>query len=224
MYYLLETKECENYGGIGLLIKGNSNRPHFDPCQSDIQLTHDILEHSYKQIGNPIEDELMAIGGCYYIRYLGNYYNDYRCINLKDFESDICHLLPDLLFGYEYLSDPKQYFTKNKEANSDFDSIVKKGIKLYKSEYENKDEYYKTDFTNLNINHLKGWICKGYSYTKARYKKYDSYELTYKFKNISKQLKSLVKSIEYEGQQFKLNINLSTNTVKWRELYAEIDY
>lgn len=217
MHYLLETKECENCGGIGLLIKGKSNRPHFDPCQSAIQLTHDILEHSYKQIGNPIEDELMAIGGCYYIRYLGNYYNEYRCINLKDFESDICHLLPDL-----DLSDPKQYFTKNKEANSDFDSVIKNGIKLYKSEYDNED--YKTDFTNLNIKYLKGWICKGYSYTKARYKKYDYYELTYKFKSISEQLKSLVKSIDYEGQQFKLNINLQATKVNYKELYAEIDY
>lgn len=222
MHYLLETKECENYGGIGLFIKGNSNRPHFDPCQSAIQLTHDILEHSYKQTGNPIEDELMAIGGCYYIRYLGKYYDDYRYLELKDFESDICHLLPNLVFEYNYLSDPKQYFTKNKKANFDFDSVIKNGIKLYKSEYD--DEDYKADFTNLNIKYLKGWICKGYSYTKARYKKYDSYKLTYNFKRISEQLKSLIKLIDYEGQQFKLNINLQTANVNYKELYAEIDY
>lgn len=220
MHYLLETKECENYGGIGLLIKGNSNRPHFDPCQSAIHLTHDILEHSYKQIGNPIEDELMAIGGCYYIRYLGNYNKGYRYLELKDFESDICYLLHNLVFEYEYLSDPKQYFTKNKEANSDFDSVIKNGIKLYKSE----NEEYEADLTNLNIKYLKGWICKGYSYTKARYKKYDSYELAYKFKNISKQLERIVKLIDYEGQQFKLNINLQTSKVNYKELYAEIDY
>ena len=222
MHYLLETKECENYGGIGLLIKGNSNRSHFDPCQSERQLTHDILEHSYKQIGSPIEDELMAIGGCYYIRYLGNYNKGYRYLELKDFESDICYLLHNLVFEYEYLSDPRQYFTKNKEANSDFDSVIKNGIKLYKSEYENEE--YEADLTNLNIKYLKGWICKGYSYTKARYKKYDSYELAYKFKNISKQLESLIKSIEYEGQQFKLNINLQTAKVNYQEFYAEIDY
>ena len=66
MHYLLETKECENYGGVGLLIKGKSSRPHFDPSQLATGLVHDILEHSYVQTGNAIEDELMAIGGAYY--------------------------------------------------------------------------------------------------------------------------------------------------------------
>jgi hypothetical protein len=220
MHYLLETKECKNYGGVGLLIKGKSSRPHFDPSQLATGLVHDILEHSYVQTGNAIEDELMAIGGAYYIKYLGGYFNGYRYTNFKDFESDICQMLTYL--DDCLLSDPKQYFTRDKEVNSDFDIVIRKGIKLYKEEYD--DEEYKSTFSKQTIKYLKGWLCKGYSYTKARYRNWDSCDLAYKFKNISKQLESLVKSVDYEGQQFKVNINLQANTVKWKELRDEEAY
>jgi hypothetical protein len=218
MHYLLETKKCEEYGGIGFVIKGKPNRPHFQPSQSAVSLTHDILEHSYIQIGNPVEDELFALGGLYYIRLLGGYDNGYRYLEARDIESDICQLLDYM----EEINDPKQYFTRDKEVNADFDSIIKKGTELYKYEYD--DEERDDGFDILTIKYLKGWLVKGYSYTKARYKNWDSCDLAYKFKSISRQLESLVKSIDYEGQQFKLNINLKTDTVNWRELYEETYY
>jgi len=216
MHYLLETKECEEYGGIGFIIKGKPNRPHFQPSQSALGLTHDILEHSYKPIGNAVEDELFALGAFYYIRILGCYDNGCRYSTVQDLGSEIADLL-----GYQkdYLQDPKQYWTKDKYVNADLKEAARKGIKLYKEEYQ--DEDYIPDF---NQKYIIGWLAKGYSYTKVRYKKWDSYELAYKFKRVSNQLEKLVKSIDYEGQQFKLNINLQTDKVTWEELHEEAYY
>jgi hypothetical protein len=222
MHYLLESKECENFGGIGLLIKGKSSRPHFDPSQSAASIAHDILEHTHIQVGNAIEDELMAIGAGYYIRYLGGYFNGYKYTDFKDFESDICQMLTHLEIENCPLSDPKQYFTRDKKVNLDFDIVIRKGINLYKEEYD--DENHKSTFSKQTIKFIKGWLCKGYFYTKARYRNLDSCDLVYRFNTIERELASLFKSIEYEGQQFKVNINLQANKVKWSEIRNEEDY
>lgn len=217
MHYLLEVKEWEEVGELGLVIKGKSNRPHFDPTTTAIGLTHDILEHTPKQISNPIEDELIALGAFYYIRVLGCYDTGYRVITVEDLANNIYSLLEDIHWEFDGLEDPKQYWTKDKYLNSDIKEAALKAIKLYK-EY---NEEYPLD---INIRYLIGWICKGYSLTKARYRKYDSYDLAYKFKSISKQLERLVKSVEYEGQQFKLKINLQNSEVNWEELNDEETY
>lgn len=216
MHYLLEVKEWEEVGELGLVIKGKPHRPHFDPAVSAIGLAHDILEHTPKQISKPIEDELVALGAFYYIRVLGGYDTKFRFINVGDLANNIYSLFENIHWDFDGLQDPKQYWTRDKYVNSDIKQAALKSIELYK-------EYNAESLLDINTKYLIGWLCKGYSITKARYKKYDSYDLAYKFKSISKQLESLVKSVDYEGQQFKLNINLSTNKVNWQELYAE-DY
>lgn len=215
MHYLLETKECEEYGGIGFVIKGKPNRPHFQPSQSAVGLTHDILEHSFKPVANPVEDELFALGAFYYIRILGVYNNGYTYPTVQNLSYEICELLR---YEEDYLQDPKQYWTKDKYVNADLKKAVKEGIKLYKEEYSDEDY-----IPNFNQKYIIGWLAKGYSYTKARYRKWNSLELAYIFKSISEELKNLFKCIDYEGQQFKLNISLQTNTVNWKEIYDK-DY
>lgn len=221
MHYLLESKECENYGGVGLLIKGKSSRPYFDPSQSATGLTHDILEHPYTQVGNPIEDELMAIGGYYYIRVLGGYRTNYGYIREEGLTNSIYSLLEDTYYDFE-ITDPKQYRVNDSDYNEVISTAVRKGVNTYK-EY-NKDEDCFVELTQQQVNFIKGWICRGFSYTKARYRNLDSCDLVYRFNRIEKDLASLFKSIEYEGQQFKVNINLQTNTVNWKEISDEKNY
>ena len=213
--YLLEVKKDEELTGeLGLVVKNKEvNRPYFQPATTSSLLTHDILEHPYRQITGDIEDELMAIGGVYYIRYLGQYETTkYRYTELRDLSSDICEILRYLNNGYK-LNNPKQYSTKNKYVNKDIQKVVKDAIKLYINEFE---ELLNCD--NTLIKYIQGWIFKGYSYTKKRYYKYDYYTLSYIFKNIEEELNNLYKNISYEGQQFKLKINLNQIKIYWKEV------
>ena len=222
MQYLLEVKEDPNVGELGVYIKGKSSRPHFDACFSANGFAHDILEHTYTMTGNPVEDELMAIGGFYYIRVLGGYSNRYRYTTKEDLASSVYSLLEDCSFYCEdiLISDPKQYRINDSEYNDAINHAVSKGHRTYK-QYNSEKDCYK--FTATEIKFIKGWICKGFSYTKNRYRGLDSCNLVYKFNTIERELESLFKSIDYEGQQFKVNINVKQNKVNWEQLH-EPDY
>ena len=124
-----------------------------------------------------------------------------------------------------FVSDPKQYRLNDPEYNDVINhAVIKghktKGHKTYK-EYNSDEDCYK--FTATDIKFIKGWICKGFSYTKNRYRRLDSCDLVNRFNTIERELESLFKFIDYEGQQFKVNINLKQNKVKWEEIH-EPDY
>ena len=215
MHYLLEVKKDENIGMLGTFLKGKSNRPHFDGVFNSRGFAHDILEHSYTQIGNPIEDELMALGGFYYIRVLGGYSRTDK----DSLASSIYGLLEDIGMDF-YITAPKQYRINDKEYNDAIATAVKKGINIYTNTKYPREEG-RINLTLQQIKYLKGWICKGFSYTKARYRGFDSCDLVYRFNTIEKELARLYNSIAYKGQQFKVNINLHANTVKWSEIHEE---
>jgi hypothetical protein len=45
--------------------------------------------------------------------------------------------------------------------------------------------------------------------------------MMYRFMRVVDFLKDMYNSIEYEGQLFKVTINLEQNKVSWREVYEE---
>ena len=222
MHLLLEVKEDKNIGELGVFVKGKTSRPHFDGCFDSTSLAHDVLEHPYLMTGNPIEDELMALGGYYYIRVLGRYSNKYRYTTEEDLTDSVYSLLESCSYYFEdiSISDPKQYRVNDSEYNDAINHAVIKGNRTYRK-YNNEEDCYK--FTTKEIKFIKGWICKGFSYTKNRYRGLDSCDLVYRFNTIERELENLFKSIGYEGQQFKVNINLRQNKVKWEQIY-EPDY
>lgn len=67
MQYKLVIREHEDYGEQGIAIVDNP-RDYHEPAISGLVLAHDILEHPATPHHNGIADELMALGGIYWIR------------------------------------------------------------------------------------------------------------------------------------------------------------
>jgi hypothetical protein len=202
MKYLLEVREHTEYGEKGLIIK-NIGRDHFDPLNGQV-IAHDVIEHPVKAHPNCYVDEFMALGAIVGGRIENGYLQGTRYLSFYDITADITQLAVSSFHSGYNLVLPCNSGLRDIEITADIRSAVRKGLASVSDEIE---ESY--NFTDNTVDYITGWICKGYSLFKKRFKGLQIYEIcNYLFNTIKEECDLFLKSTEI-GDQAILNVIFS---------------
>lgn len=203
--FIASTSEIS--GNLGWLIKDAPD--NYYPCESGLLMAHDLLEHKSNLTGS-IEDELMAFGAAYYIRYETEYfahkiYNTFETI----FDNDIAYIIEN---NFRYILD-------NKLVNFKFDKNNQHIIKSFIAVIDNANkriEHYYNKFNTLPkiyYNFFTYWMYKGYKWAQKRYLN------NYNICDLFTQIESKFFNPEYEGQVLKVKIDILNHEVILEDNY-----
>lgn len=200
MKYKLVIKEHEDLGTNGIVIL-NSSRDWFEPALG-IGIAHDILEHPLRPHTCPYIDELMALGGLIYIRWLnGAMANKFRSFKAEDLTAD----LYELARSYEGPVFVSTHSGSKTVQDENVRDLIEECLEALPSFfYENEDEHLV-----WNKENVRSYLIKGYQLAMRRFYTLDSYLIAHNlFPSIEKQCDLWLKSGEV-GYTAELNLNLS---------------
>jgi hypothetical protein len=222
MKYELEIQGHDEFGMPGIVVL-NSDRPYFQPATSALQLAHDLIEHTFTPDPNGIADELQALGGVYWVRYLTGYRSPFatysRPIEYRDLESDVLSLIGPLLWGEFDFPRCQPRTSHDSEFLHMVEESINGGVKSCRTEWP--DERKKLRELEQDIRtHFKRWMCLGYQKVKERFP--SNNQAVDLFQQIEKQSHQWLENSEL-GYRAKLTIIASKGVVELEEDWGD-DY
>lgn len=209
---ILIAKKCPQSGELGYIFKALPFNPDLFMVSNDpLLIAHDLLEHpnGLKNIGT-IHDELMALGGIYFIRgYDGRLRRD-RIGSVYSFEenisSDIVRMFGELTFV-----DFKPYTKRTMSTVPDekFKEVISLTRGELVKEYDKdifKSVHDRGTNTNIYLKSALAYMRLGYRKTARRFNN-DACYANNLFWEITDKLAPYFKYVDYEGQQLKLSVD-----------------
>jgi hypothetical protein len=211
MIYLFDVKEHEEYGMLGLRLRG---KPHFDPV-TGMGAAHDILEHFPNDEGD-MEAEMQALGASLLVRndaYFNMRGNKHSAVD--NLASDFPFTFDQHMEGRTMLRDPGRYHLHGAIA----DQLAELGPAIRKAFADERDGEALPEWvaTGEAERRLLGWINKGYRRAIKRYKGVNHW-LPAMFQRLEQELDSALKHAE-EGQVVRAAVNFKTGAIG-----AVVDY
>jgi len=220
--YILEVRECDEFGGLGLTFQG-SRIEEYNPCQSGRLLAHDLLEHHKLEIGG-VGEELKAMGAAWYIR--GQFEDITRPANNNtSYDHLASDVGPDLYMkwlGYGGFGCSVGSHVIDCAHSFELRQVIEHAKELTKQEYPEDFDLVKWA---IYSNQALCFMIKGYQLAAKRFNPIGGASIANSlFWNIAREADECINQIEYEGQQFKLSIELKSAYAHMREFYSLEDY
>jgi len=172
--YKLQTKEHEEYEGLGVIV--DTGRPYFEPLNGTV-VAHDIIEHTVRPHPCSVTDELLALGGIMAGRVEHGWVHcgvllggTWRRISSDDVATEVARLAVNSFHGKGYFCEKEaSSHLKDKEIEQQIRIAVASGIREAELEVEVDLDY--------DVNSATAWICKGYQAYKRRFRGLDGYSI-----------------------------------------------
>ena len=206
----LITAKDEYDTSLGFVLKGT---PAFDDLMVDrdgMLIAHDLLEHQNgtKHMG-PIWDELEALGGIWNVRGRhGDMMTERASLYspAENVAADIVRMFPE----WDGYNGPGSMATKAHDYDEDFQDIISHARKGIKAEYRDKLEYFSPKELEAYLTLVLHRLRTGYNKAKRRYSngQYHGHSM---FRAVMAAVASATRSIDWEGQEFRLSYGLDVN-------------
>ena len=215
--YSVTLREHEEYGEIGIVV--DTNRDYFEPSISGLLAAHDILEHTVQPHVDGIIDELMALGSVIAGRIEYGYNTKHQTLSLVDIESEVQLLATSCMYvGDNFCVKECNNKLKDKVLMNNLKKCVRNGLIETISEYNKYNDVEIQEYLNENYNldHIVGWICKGYQIFKKRFNNIPDYNYIHIFDRIAEVCDNFIQN-GFEGQNATLFVNYKEARV-WLEV------
>lgn len=230
MKYTLLYGEDQEHGSMGFRIEGSKEiAGAYNMATDGVLIAHDILEHrAIKKIGT-IGDELMALGGVWYVRgqhgelrrdRFGSAYTP-----AQNIASDVCNMGRDIIAGW------KKYNEKipNVKINGhlyleDFEDIINESRRMLKLELDGDIEYTTEQLEKYLQDALKFMIA-GFNQVQKRFARYNNrFQANNIFWSIVEAVDTALKHAEH-GQKLQMNVNFQTAETNIKDItYGDYAY
>lgn len=209
MKYQLEIQEHEDSGDFGIVIT-NVRHPYFEPAVSGLTLAHDIVEHPFTPHQDGIADELQALAGLYWVRYLTRWQNDrlhFEPLGKESFVFEIPRLIePFLYHSAPAIPECELRYVRDSDFSRFMDNVIAEGIELTKREHDDAEEMIDNMSDDIKI-HFKRWMCVGYQKIRSRFpNNYFALEVFNQIKDVSDRW---LHNCEFAGQKAELEVIIS---------------
>jgi hypothetical protein len=217
MKYQLEIQYHDDSGDLGIVIT-NVRRPYFEPALNGITLAHDIIEHPFTPHQDGIADELQALAGLYWVRYLTRWRNDRLYSEPLDRVSFVFEI-PRLIEPFLYHSAPaipecELRYVRDSDFSRFMDNVIAEGIELAKREYDDAKEMIDNMSNDIEI-HFKRWMCVGYQKIRSRFS--NNYFALEVFDQIRQVSDAWLNNCEFAGQRAELQVIIGREFVQLTE-------
>jgi hypothetical protein len=215
---IIRIAEHQEYGSIGAQVE---SKEHFAEPAQGFTVAHDILEHFPGDDGSS-EAEFMALGASLYVRDADAWYH-YENLHKPSVAENMGPELPEQIrymeerFEDGFLRDPGRTKTLGNPIEDYIDQIIKVGVRSCET-----GEPRPPFMRDSELWKIRGWMRKGYRRAAKRYRKYPEWKMCQIFRNLTQQIDIAIKQHEYEGQEFKILIDLQTEEVRLKEIPREI--
>lgn len=224
MKYILHYEKDQDTGELGFRIEGSKAiAGAYNMATDGVLIAHDILEHrAINKIGT-IGDELMALGGVWYVRgqhgelrrdRTGSFYTP-----AQNVASDVVNMGRDIILGYKKYREKLPRVQVNGHLFlEDFQEIINEARNSLIKELEG-EVYTKTALENYLDCALKFMIA-GFNHVQKRFARYENRFIANNiFWHIAEAVDKAIKWAEFEGQQFKLFVNFKDPAARVEEFY-----
>ncbi|MFN5920173.1 MAG: hypothetical protein ACK45I_02615 [Bacteroidota bacterium] len=217
MKYQLEIQEHEDSGDFGIVIT-NVRHPYFEPAVSGLTLAHDIVEHPFTPHQDGIADELQALAGLYWVRYLTRWQNDrlhFEPLGKESFVFEIPRLIePFLYHSAPAIPECELRYVRDSDFSRFMDNVIAEGIELTKREHDDAEEMIDNMSDDIKI-HFKRWMCAGYQKIRSRFpNRYFALEVFDQIRQVSD---TWLNNCEVAGQRAELEVIISREFVRLEE-------
>lgn len=193
----------EDVGEDGWLINGASEA--YNPI-TGFGLCHDFFEHNCKL--DTIQDEIMAHGAMYWLRWESGYAHQNRAADPKE----IGHEWENLLQGMPdaYLAPCPRTQRLDEDVEETLAAIIAEGLQVTTGD-DGYTEWDKDDRQAIAQNYA-GWFRKGYRWAANHYKCGRDRAVWDGFKALEKELEELERNELYHGDE--LHVSFSPTSAK----------
>jgi hypothetical protein len=214
MRFKLTAKANQNTGEIGWLDSRIRGSDVFEPLSYPIGLAHDCIEHA--AFGS-VADEIEAHGAMYRIRYEGGWCDPFggNSLNLDLFAAEWVNLFQGLSTE-PYLPTPRKTRPLDSAVEEDISEIIELGQQMIRDELSDAD----ADDIRRIADVFRAYFRIGYRNVAKRFKGLPAYEIAHLFSELAQAFKR--RSIEYEGQEIEVTVDLKARTVRIEEVYEEV--
>jgi len=211
MQFTLTAAENENTGELGWLDSRVGHSSIFEPLEWAYGIAHDCLEHfAFRHVA----DEIEAHGAMYWVRYEGGWsapkYGN--TLSLHSFSHEWPNLYNGLVTDNSYMPTPPRTRALDSHIESDISEIIALGQQMIC--YADEDDIRQI------AQAFRAFFRIGYRKAARRFKGHAACEVA----NIYNMLAQAIErqSLEYEGQQIKVRVNLKTGRVSVEEIYEMV--
>lgn len=202
-HVVLEAIE-DSEGELGLSVDGMKIINYPTAAQEGFLIAHDLLEHvnGIESVGS-IDDELEAMGGCWFVRGQSGQMNrnGYGSMHSpeENIASDVCNLGRIFNGGVDFRNPiPKTIAGDAEDAIQEIMSITRKSLRSELSDGEMNRKRF-----NFYMDNAIHFIRTGYRKARRRHK--DSWRVNSMFWNIAEAVDPYAKHVEFVGAQYKLS-------------------
>lgn len=218
MRFKLTAKENHDTGEIGWQDSRIRGSDIFEPITYPIGLAHDCLEHA--AFGS-VADEIEAHGAMYWVRYEGGWSDPKfgQTLNMESFTIEWENLLRGLMMEGYLPSVPKTR-PLDSAIEEDISTIIEQGraccIRNVIADDPSRDEDSRKELERL-ADVFRAFFRRGYRKAVRRYKGLAGCEVANLYNLLAQAFER--QSIEYEGQEITVTVNLKTQRVTIEEVY-----
>lgn len=220
MRFKLTAKENRDTGEIGWQdsrIRGEL----YGSSHYAIGLAHDLLEHESLET---IEDEIMAHGAMYFIRYEGGWCNSFsgETLSMENFAREWITLFESAQREDYFPTIPKT-LPLDECIEEDISSIIMQGRVMIREEFSHlfepgEDDNEENTLENLSAE-FRSHFRQGYRNARRRYKGLRADQVCSMFYTLTDAFKR--QRIDVEGQEIAVTVNLKTCRVSIDEIRSE---
>lgn len=222
----LEAFEDENFGLIGLGVKGMPRGENTNVATTGLLIAHDLLEHQNGiELMGTIDDELEALGGIWFVRGqwgdlnrdgTGAYYTIHENIG-----SDISRMFRDFFYGAPVNTSPLR--TRPCDEDADFEEIIRCAVKDMPGEVEEdvKDEAELAEKVRLYTAICLPRMRIGFRKAQRKWRQYRPVLANTLFWEIAGAVDPCCKHAEVEGQEFELRFGIDKDGRAWAKCYEK---
>lgn len=187
---ILEVRKDLELGELGFMVKGTPMMNYPMVATRGAVVAHDLLEHvnGVSEIGS-VGDELEALGAAWYVR------GQHGMVTDVGMSGDVYGLLELHNQGVPFRVDVKR--TQACDYDDVFEYAIGAAVQSFLKYNEDVDANRLEEFKTAALSLMR----TGYRKAKRKYKDFCVATL---FCEIEREVDSIVKEIEYEGQEFKL--------------------
>lgn len=220
--YTLVTKKDAEYGNMGFYFEGTQYTEGMTAASEGMLIAHDLIEHSdVRKIGT-IGDELKALGAIWYVRgQFGELRRDRTGSNYSISENIACEIVN---MGRMFVQDNRKFhapipIVRTCGGITYIEETIEDARRLLRSELD--EEYRGSKRINEYLDAARQFMIKGWQDAGRRYKRIGANGANTLFWKIAKEADRYVKEIEWDGEEFELNVIYKTKKVNMRRIEAD---
>lgn len=185
--HVFDWKQDEEFGTYGWILRGC---PHFNSTRAGRTVAHDVLEH-FKPKHGGLTDEMLAFGAMVWGRVQGGWFYSlpYEPNPVQHLSSDLSGFLNDHYCDphTHSLLDPGVTCRIDHDVEEEIEVALRMAVEKANSEYADEEtgDLFTMDAT---VEHMRGWIRRGYRAAAQRYKGRRPEQLCYLFDALAERI------------------------------------